>query len=300
MRRGQGSTLALLLASLLCASCTQRAPTPTGVFDCPLLVVPGATYGGLASIGRFVEGRCVELFAPNGERVALTHVGAGGAFAFQFSVAGDASGGEFTLRVTAEATGEGESLTLRFATVSDAEIVYPADTTPLIATGSDLRFTGSLELTGGAGIRSAVMVNWSRSLVRAVSPTPVGGVTFTSTVPGGRGDCGAVISRHMGGGGGGGGCWWPRGGGGCCSRCTLEEFRAGTCPRDFGVGTGCTRGRGCGILDVDERLSGAAPPETNRSIPVLPPPPDPIDVGPPDAFTPDAPGPDAGEDAMVF
>jgi hypothetical protein len=252
----------LALAIVAGAGCTQRHLADDGLYECPLLRVPGGTYGGLASVGRFPAGACVELFLGE-ERLARTYVGAGGALALQFLAPG--------------ALPDGVELELRVGT------------TPLIASGARLVFRGSLEPEGAASpLAGVVLVNWTRGGVSTISPRPAFSTTFTASIAGNRGDCGAVIARHTS--GAPGGCWWPRGGGGCAPVCTEEEYRRGACP----IGGSGFCGRGCAVIEVDERTSGIGPPETDRSTPVLPPPPDPLDAGPPpDVGPPDAPLEDA-------
>ena len=253
------------------------------------------SYGGLASVGRFPAGACVELFAGD-ERVAHTYASTDGMFAFQFVVPGNADGADFELRVTDEALGHTESISMTFSSATSARIAYEPETTPLVVDGARMRFTGWLApapLLGPTRISGAWMVNWTRGAVALVSPTPALSAPFMAEVAGSRGDCGAIVSRH--GSGAAGGCWWPRGGGGCAPICTLREFREGMCPT--GIGGTCTSGRGCAVIDVDERHSPAPPPETDLTIPVAPPAPDLPDAGPPDAPALDGPAPDQG---MVF
>ncbi len=264
--------------------CPSRVP-PTEIRTCPLLVVRGSggpiTYGGVASVGGFRAGSCIEVFHGE-ERVARTFVGPSGSFAVQFVIEGEANGA-FSLRASDEDRGTDERVALTFDRVTQAEISYPANTTPLIARADGtLEFNGSLEPGMGALLESAWMVNWSSGQVQSVGRDVRLSTEFTATVPGGPGNCASVICRHT---SGVGGCWWPRGGGGCAPLCTEEDYRAGTCT--VGEPVACAGRRGCEVLDVEERISDAPPPETARVIPVLPPPPDPPDAGRPDAPLPD-------------
>lgn len=271
--------------SMSLGGCPSRVP-PTEIRTCPLLVVRGSggpiTYGGVASVGGFRAGSCIEVFHGE-ERVARTFVGPSGSFAVQFVIEGEANGA-FSLRASDEEGGTDERVALTFERVTQAEISYPANTTPLIARADGtLEFNGSLEPGLGARIESAWMVNWSNGLVASVRPTPPFSSAFTATVPGERGNCAAILSRHD---EGVGGCWWPQGGGGCAPLCTEEDYRSGEC--ETGIdGPPCVGRRGCEVLEVEERISDTPPPETARVIPVLPPPPDPPDAGRPDAPLPD-------------
>jgi hypothetical protein len=275
-----------LLSVLLLPACTQRHGE-SGVAACPLLVSTLASYGAIVTPGgRYPTGACVELFDPTGTRVVRGYAGAEGMFAFQFVVAGDASGQPFLLRVTHERSGFVAEEQLFFDTSTRADIAYEPGTTPLIAVGDDtLRFTGWLEtVPPPVPIRRAYFVNWTRGTVETVSPPPSLDVPFTHEGFGRRGDCAAIVSRHED--GVSGGCWWPRGGGGCAPFCTEAEYRAGLCPLS---GVPCAGRRGCEIIDVDERRSDGEP-ERDRAIVVEPPPPDPPDAGPRDA----GPRPDEG------
>lgn len=234
-------------------------------------------------MGRFPPGDCVELFY-GADRVSQTTVTSGGSFAIQFFVLGDGNS-PFTLQVSSEERGTRESVLIPFEHITQAEIAYPPNTTPLIAEADGtLAFSGSLEPGAGSRIEDAWMVNWTTGAVSVVLPAPLLSSGFSATVAGRRTHCATIMSSHA---DGVGGCWWPIGGGGCAPFCTEEEYRAGGCLVERIAPDPCFGRRGCEVLEATERRSGTPPPETTRSIPVLPPPPDPIDTG----IRPDAPMP---------
>ncbi len=294
--RAQLSSLALLIVAT--TACAESRIVPEGVRQCPLLVVgEGAdtvSYGGIA--GRsdaFKPGACVEVYVDD-VRIAKTKVTSSGTFAVQFQVPGDARSRRLELRLDDVAGDTNERYSLAFPDETAATIEYEPDTTPLLAyAGGRLDFTGSLRASPDAlPIDDVWFVNWSNGAVAEVRPTPQFDIPFSASVSGSPGHAAAVVSAHGANQASTGGCWWPMGGGGFAPRCTAESILAGTCV-SFGSGT-CT-GRGCDVLDVDERRSSAPPPELPGTIPVTWP-----DGGPPDAGPPDAGPPDLGHYDAVF
>lgn len=183
---------------------------------------------------------------------------------------------------------------LAFPDDTAATIEYEADTTPLLAfEDGRLEFTGSLHAAPAAApIDDVWFVNWSNGAVAEVYPTPEFDTTFGASVIGSPGHAAAVVSVHGANQARTGGCWWPMGGGGFAPHCTAESILGGTC---VSFGSGTCAGRGCDLLDVDERRSSAPPPELPDTIPVTWP-----DGGPPDAGTPDAGPTDLGQYDAVF
>jgi hypothetical protein len=282
--------------ALLVAGCS---PLPDGVRQGPLLVVGAgrsqASYGALAGSSQdFVPGACVEVYA-DGQRVGRTVVTPDQTFALQFPMRGDARDKDLELRLD-DLSGE-QRYGLDLPTRSEAHIAYEEGTTPLVARASGLlEFTGWLDPTSrGSEIASVWMVNWSSGAVAGAAPTPPVGEEFTANVPGGRGECASPFSTHGRTEEAVGGVWWPKGGGGCAPPCTQEELLAGTCVSWTGGGW-CTGGRGCAILDVDERVSGAPPAELPDEIRTGLPDAGPPDAGPPDLGPVDLGPPDLGSD----
>lgn len=294
--RAQFSWLALSIVAT--TACAESRRVPEGVRQCPLLVVGEGdglvSYGGIA--GRsdaFEPGACVEVYVDD-VRIAKTTVTSSGTFAVQFQVPGDARSRRLELRLDDVAGENDERYSIALPDETAATIEYEPDTTPLLAYADGrLEFTGWLRAAPGAEpIEDVWLVNWTTGAVAGVRPTPVFEMPFTASVSGSPGHAAALVSAHGTNEESTGGCWWPMGGGGFAPPCTAESILAGTCV-SFGGGT--CRGRGCDVLDVDERRSPAPPPEQPDTIPVTWP-----DGGPPDAGPPDAGPTDLGEHDAVF
>lgn len=265
---GRAFAFFFVLSSIGCAP---SHAAPAGIICCPLLRVHGprgdVTYGAIASLDRFARDTCIELYLGD-ERIAHEHATFEGTFALQFVVPGRIDGRDLDLRTTS-AEGVTEHLSLSLTEETGALIDYPEGTTPLIVFDRRLRFRGSLEGDTSDPASEAWMVNWTTGAVAPIVPAPAPSADFEATVAGSRGHCASPASLHA---GRAGGCWWPMGGGGCAPYCILEEYEAGMCPPAFGGGS-CPSGRGCTIIDVDERRSGSPPPETDHAVVTEPPPP---------------------------
>jgi hypothetical protein len=166
---------------------------------------------------------------------------------------------------------------------SQALIVYPRESAPLLVSERDLVFEGTLASAPRTElpIRSATMVAWWSGLNREVEPVPTLDVPFRAEIPARIGACGTILSWH--GGNRWGGCWWPIGAnGGCSGLCTREHYEQGLC-----TGEPCEEGRGCTPIETGEP-ERPPPPERDDTIP----------TAPPRALPPDA-GFDAAGDAEV-
>lgn len=271
------SRLVIATFALCCAlGCADARTIEPPVAYCPVLERDGFRWNGVLGMpGAARPGACVSVYRGT-RRVAVGNAGPRGAFALQFVGGGPRLGrssGNHTLEIA------GERFVLEDAEPPEAVIGYEPNSLPLVERPRGVvLFEGELESTSRATtITRAWMYAVDEGVVEELVPPPTLDSPFEARISGGRGHHASVASEHES--GGAGGCWWPGGGAGI-TRCS-DEVRARTgC---VGESAPCEGLRGCAIIEVEERRSGAPDPEQMRRIEAQDPRPTPPDAGTRDA-----------------
>lgn len=217
-----------------------------------LIGLEGSYVGFLGPPGELEPFQCVEFYV-DGRQRAFTKTSVTGAFFTAFAIEDREYETPIEMRI------DGTRYTVSTGGPSRGSITYEPDTIPLQETDEGRRAHVRVSVDGRRTSR-VYTVNESRGIVE--SPAPRQFLGGSSTMTGVWGELGTVVTEHS---NGTGGCWWPEGGGQII-RCSDAQWALNRCAVGGGAGT-CERGRGCSVIQVEERHSGIGR-HRSGSIPV--------------------------------
>lgn len=268
-RMSRSRSLERIACALFAAACSQAPPNE--VLPCPTRIDERGSYVGfLGPPGELAPNRCVEFYV-DGRQRAFTRTNSQGAFFTAFAIEYRQYETPIEMRI------DGVGYTVVAGGPTRGTIDYDDGIIPLQETDEGGRAHVRVRVEGSNRIRG-YSVNESDTFVEPFGPehswfpTP----PQEETMRGVWTERGTVVTEH---GNGTGGCWWPLGGGEVI-RCSNARWAMDRCGLDD-EHRPCERGRGCGLIDVEERHSGIGR-HQDRIIPVgeLRAPQPPPDAGP--------------------